>query len=420
MKVFKSMLAMFLVSSTLASAQPQPAQSSCRKILVVLSSSSFISTKESTRDGTPPHPTGYFLPELTGPVSALLKAGYEVVIAVPKPTNPDGTPKPAEMDKISDDPKWFKSEDAYKAAKQLIQDLPGLKTPQGLSSFTEEGALKDFAGIFIPGGHAPMEDLAEDQHLGIILKFFHDQGKPTALICHGPAALLSTKTWRSEWLYKGYKMTAFSTAEEKQEEDAGVFNGHLLFYLDEQLSNFGGSIDVGQPWTSHAVRDRELITGQNPMSEEAFTGLLLEALADYRLQKKSIINADLPRGDKIEDGILYNVLGQPVDWNKGYRTFFVGARKGDLPQDQFLPRMENHVRTVIDAFSDKGLQGYVMSVSGNSEVAYQVWTSKEAMEAAFGTKDGQAVVQDAGSFMEMLLFKELGPTPGWLTKKSGR
>lgn len=37
-----------------------------------------------------------------------------------------------------------------------------------------------------------MVDLHNNQNLGYIIHHFHRHGKPTALICHGPVALLST------------------------------------------------------------------------------------------------------------------------------------------------------------------------------------------------------------------------------------
>ena len=77
-------------------------------------------------------------------------------------------------------------------------------------------------------------------------------------------------------------MTAFSTAEERQVETSGALGGHVLYYVQNELARLGGCLRVGKEWTSQVVRDRELITGQNPMSEQAFTSRFLEALVEYR------------------------------------------------------------------------------------------------------------------------------------------
>jgi putative intracellular protease/amidase len=240
------------------------AQSSKGKILVVLSGVDYVSVRNAA-----PHPTGYFLVELMGPLTALLKAGYEVVYA-----NPNG--KTPAMDVVSDDPKWFKSPQDYQNAKELLKTQIALKTPRLLSSLKEK-ELESFTGIFLPGGHAPMEDLYRNVELGRILRYFHQHQKTTALICHAPIALLAAQE-NGSWIYENYTMTVFSDNEEKQEEALNVFGGTLNFYVQDALAQAGGNLVVGLPWTSHAVQDKELITGQNPMSEEDFTQLLLRSL----------------------------------------------------------------------------------------------------------------------------------------------
>lgn len=235
------------------------------KILIVLSASDHVTTREGTT-----HKTGYFLSELAGPAIALKQAGYELAFATPNGKHPT-------MDPISNDQKWFKNSEDLTDALRFVHSESSLKHPLSLESLNDK-QLDAFAGVVVPGGHAPLEDLSRNAAVGQVLKYFHNTHKPTGLICHGPAALLSAPTDSNGWLYKGYRMTAFSTAEEQQEENAGRLDGHMPFYLDAQLVKFGATIQNASPWQSNAVRDRELITGQNPMSEEQFTALLLEAL----------------------------------------------------------------------------------------------------------------------------------------------
>ncbi len=107
-----------------------------------------------------------------------------------------------------------------------------------------------------------MEDLIKNADSGRILKHFHDQKKPTALVCHGPIALLSAKREGEAWPYAGYKMTVFSNSEEKQSHLAGV----LTYSVEDELKKNGGVYESGKDWSPMVVQDRELITGQNPMS----------------------------------------------------------------------------------------------------------------------------------------------------------
>ncbi len=51
------------------------------------------------------------------------------------------------------------------------------------------GHTQDYAGVFVPGGHAPMVDLVSDNSLGVIWSF-HESGRPTVLVwrlLHGSA-----------------------------------------------------------------------------------------------------------------------------------------------------------------------------------------------------------------------------------------
>lgn len=238
------------------------------KILIVMSAVNFVQTKEGTK-----HPTGYFLSELAEPASALLEAGYSLTVATPNGVEPT-------MDKVSDSAQWFSSEHEYRAAKSVASKVLSQK-PVSLEDLDEK-ALSEFSGIFFPGGHAPLEDLSKSADVARVVAFFHSSGRVAGFICHGPAALLAFRNSKELFPYKGFKMTSFSTAEERQEEDAGHLDGHMPFYLDEELAKLGAKVEVKAPWSSHAVRDRNLVTGQNPQSGKEFTRLFLEALSEKR------------------------------------------------------------------------------------------------------------------------------------------
>jgi putative intracellular protease/amidase len=300
------------------SGTPSQAGENKEKILVIMSGSDHLTLKNGKR-----HPTGYFLSELTGPAQALTAAGYELIFA-----NPTGKAPP--MDKASDNARWFKSEQDYQRARDFAGGTTGLKDPRRLDSFTNS-ELSAFSAIFVPGGHAPMEDLAGNTRLGRILALFHSMKKPTALICHGPAALLSS-AGRGKWIYNGYKMTVFSTPEEQVQENNGALGGFVRYYPAEELAKAGGLLKAGAPWTSHAVRDRELITAQNPMSEGAFTALLLEALAEQRLRKLG--KAEFADGQPLPKNKLIRVLSARTG-DSGYKTFFWGVKKDSLSERDF-------------------------------------------------------------------------------------
>jgi putative intracellular protease/amidase len=79
------------------------------------------------------------------------------------------------------------------------------------------------------------------------------------------------------WTYSGYRMAAFSTAEERVAE-GGQLGGKVRFYPSEALAAAGAKVETAAKWKSQVVQDRELITGQQPYSDELLADLLVKAL----------------------------------------------------------------------------------------------------------------------------------------------
>ena len=255
------------------------------KVLVLVSSGHGLPLK----DGKVYAGAGYYLNELTVPVRALMKAGYEITFANHKGNTP-------QMDVNSAVPDFFGGDEAKLQDYLKFRDsLTGLKNPTRISDVIASG-LDQYDAVFVPGGHGPMMDLLDDPDAGTVMRHFHETSKPTAVLCHGPISLLSALPNSKEvvtalaagdaararakaqgWIYSGYKMTIFSTAEEQQREPLEI-GGKVLFYPDFALTTAGGDVSVLAPWKSYVLQDRELISGQNPFSDEALLNLLLPAL----------------------------------------------------------------------------------------------------------------------------------------------
>jgi len=232
---------------------------------------------------------GYYLNELTVPVRALMSEGYEITFANPKGNTP-------QLDLHSAVPDFFGGDEARLEDYFKFRDsLTGLKNPTRIADVIASG-LDQYDAVFVPGGHGPMIDLLDDPNAGIVMRHFHETSKPTAVLCHGPISLLSAlpnsvefvaalaagdaagaRAKAQGWIYAGYKMTIFSTAEEQQREPLEI-RGRVLFYPDFALRTAGGDVSVLAPWTSYVLQDRELISGQNPFSDQALLKLLLAAL----------------------------------------------------------------------------------------------------------------------------------------------
>lgn len=200
-------------------------------------------------------PTGLWLEEFAVPYLALVKAGYQIEVATPKggssPIDPRS--KPTQEQAMA----W---EDAE---KRLSETKP-------LSAIHAE----NFSAVFIPGGHGVMFDLVEDAAAAKLIQDFDMQGKPIAAVCHGPAALVKVVRMDGTPLVKGKTVAAFTDDEER----AVKLDKDMPFLLESKLRELGARIDKKENFAAHAVKDGNLITGQNPASSEATAKLLIEAL----------------------------------------------------------------------------------------------------------------------------------------------
>lgn len=241
--------------------------------------------------------TGQYLNETVVPAMALIEAGYEVVLGTPNGEKPT-------IDAASDAPGHFGGdEDAHKRAQDFYANHPSMNA-RTFRSVIQEG-LDNYAGVFAPGGQAPVVDLMQDQEVGEILRHFHEKAKPTALLCHGPissvaampharefrAALIAGDTakaaeWAKGWQYTGYKMTIFSSTEEKVVEDH-ILHARIYFHMPYALTTAGGDVSTTPvDFEPYVVEDRELITGQNPRSDHPIAAALIAALDRKRASQR--------------------------------------------------------------------------------------------------------------------------------------
>src|SRR5262245_38957365 len=255
------------------------------KLLVIGSNATRIETQ-----GGGSGPTGNYLNETVVPAMAVIDAGYDVVLATPNGTKPH-------IDEASDSVVHFGGDEAaYARAKTFWANNASMNQVRTLSSVVEEG-LDEYAGVFVPGGQAPVVDLMQDPQTGEILRHFHDRKKPTALLCHGPIALLAAmpqarefraaliagveekaKEWAKGWQYAGYKMTIFSASEEKWVEN-DILHAKIYFNMPQALRAAGGEVTTTKvDFEPNVIVDRELITGQNPRSDHPIAAKLVEVL----------------------------------------------------------------------------------------------------------------------------------------------
>ncbi len=254
-------------------------------VLVVLSDADRLDLKDGKV-----FPTGFYLNELMQPVKLLLDTGHQVTFATPLGRAPT-------VDRTSIDPMHFGGDADALRAHQALLDKLALTSPDRSPVLSleriEQIGYGQFDAVYVPGGHAPMQDLLTSKPLGRLLADFHARGKPTALVCHGPIALLSTlpdavgftrqmatsnRAERPQWIYSGYNVTVISNQEEAQAKSQ-LGGGEMSFYPQTALEQAGARHrSNAAPWAANVVIDRELITGQNPASAVGVAKALLERL----------------------------------------------------------------------------------------------------------------------------------------------
>ncbi|MFE9097384.1 type 1 glutamine amidotransferase domain-containing protein [Streptomyces sp. NPDC007264] len=213
-------------------------------------------------DGTE-HPTGFWAEEAVAPYEAFKAAGHEIVVATPGGVVPT-------VDRGSLAPEVNGGQENADHLARVLAAADELRHPVRLGDVD----LDDYAAVFYPGGHGPMEDLAVDAESGRLLTAALESGKPLGVVCHGPAALLAATGQDGTNAFAGRRVAAFTNAEETQ---AGLA-GRAKWLLQDRLAQAGVVVEEGEPWAPKVVVDGNLVTGQNPASSAPLAAELLKSL----------------------------------------------------------------------------------------------------------------------------------------------
>jgi putative intracellular protease/amidase len=223
------------------------------KILFVLTSHSEL--------GDTGKKTGFWLEEFAAPYYELADGGAEITLASPKGGQPPIDPKSAE------------AEAQTKFTHRFDKDEP-LKQKLAHTLKVSDVKASDYDAVFYPGGHGPLWDLAKDANSIALIEAFQQQGKPMALVCHAPCALLNVKLPNGDPLVKGKNVTGFSDTEE-----AGVNLTKVVpLLLEDELKKAGGHYSKGPDGGVYVQTDGLLVTGQNPASSAKAAKVLLKLL----------------------------------------------------------------------------------------------------------------------------------------------
>jgi putative intracellular protease/amidase len=209
--------------------------------------------------------TGVWLEELAAPYYVFTEAGFELTIA-----SPAGGPVPL-------DPKSESIIMATQRTKRFLKDEEAMNFLSD-SILLEEVKADDFDAVFLPGGHGPMWDIADNKSVKQLLEAFNSENKPIASVCHGVVGLLALQNDNGELLVKGKQLTGFSNSEE---ESAGLTKV-VPFLLETKLLSLGTVYSKRDNYVSYVVTDGNIITGQNPASSEGVAKKIVALLKEAK------------------------------------------------------------------------------------------------------------------------------------------
>lgn len=215
-------------------------------------------------------PIGFWWAELTHPYWVFTEAGYEVDIVSPKggDLQADGFSDP-------EDDSGYSAHDlislGFKKSPTHSAMLKGTKSIAGVS-------LDGYDAIFLAGGQSPMVTMVDDGALHAFVAKAYEAGKIVAIVCHGTCVLLKTKLSNGDLLVKGKTWTGFANSEEAY---ADAFVGQKIqpFWIEEEARKIEGTnFVVDSMFKPFAIRDGNLITGQQQYSGGAAAELVVQAL----------------------------------------------------------------------------------------------------------------------------------------------
>jgi putative intracellular protease/amidase len=215
-------------------------------------------------------PIGFWAAELTHPLHVFQEAGYVVELA-----STEGGK--IEIDAYSDptDPSGYSAHDIISLGyMQLDWFNTMLENTKKLSEVDQD----DYMAIFLVGGQGPMYTYKGNKALENLFVGFYETGKPSAVVCHATTLLLEAKTSKGNLFVDDKTWTGFSDAEEEYADNA-VGQKIQPYRIEEEAQKIPNThFKVAAPFSSYAIADGNLITGQQQNSGAAAAKLLVEQL----------------------------------------------------------------------------------------------------------------------------------------------
>lgn len=245
-------------------------------------------------------PIGVWYAELAHPYWVFSEAGYTVDLASLEGgeikfdgfSDPEDASKYAAFDYVS---LGFKKDESKMAMTKNTLKLSSVNP-------------NDYKAIFICGGQGPMYTMYNNAEIQKFFADFYATGKPAAAICHGTCILLQTKLPDGKYLVEGKKWTGFASSEEQYADNYVGMKIQPFRIEDEARKMPNSKFVTGTPFSAFAVRDGNLITGQQQNSGAAAAELVVKAIEEDKKRYPTYVLVHGAWADESAWGFVRNQL----------------------------------------------------------------------------------------------------------------
>lgn len=216
-------------------------------------------------------PIGFWAAELTHPLHVFQEAGYEVELV-----STEGGKLMMDSYSNPTDPSGYSAHDVISLG---YMQMPWFKDMLEHTRKLREVDASDYDAIFLVGGQGPMYTYRGNHDLEALFAAFYKSGKPSAAVCHSTTLLLDARTSSGDLIVKGRTWTGFADAEEEYADQA-VGQKIQPYRIETEARKLKDTtFKVAAPFSSYAIADGHLITGQQQNSGAAAARLLVNMLA---------------------------------------------------------------------------------------------------------------------------------------------
>lgn len=216
-------------------------------------------------------PIGFWAAELTHPLHVFQEAGYEVELVSTKGGKivMDGYSNPT-------DASGYSAHDVISLGYMQLDWFN--KLLENTKSINEVN-YNDYDAIFLVGGQGPMYTFKGNEDLQKLFANFYESGKPSAAVCHSATLLLEAKKSDGKLIVDGKTWTGFANAEEEY-ADKAVGQKIQPYWIEEEAQKLPNTtFRVAVPFSSFAIEDGNLITGQQQNSGAAAARMVVSQLS---------------------------------------------------------------------------------------------------------------------------------------------